>query len=64
MAYKTLVFGTDNIYPKLEPFYKQQVELGNLEIAATAELQKDSFNIVYTDGRLGWGKIFLTSTSQ
>ena len=55
MAYKTLIFGTDDLYGKLKPFYEKQVELGNLEIVATAELQKDSVNITYVDGIPGGG---------
>lgn len=55
MAYKALIFGTDDLYPKLEPFYKQHVECGNLEIVATAEIQKDSVNLVYADSKPGGG---------
>lgn len=51
MAYKILIFGTDDIYPKLRPFYEGQVKNGNLEIIATAELKNDTVNIVYADGR-------------
>ena len=53
MALKTLIFGTTGIYSKLKPFYEQQVENGNLEIVAIANLEKDSVNLVYTDGRPG-----------
>ncbi len=34
MAYKTLIFGTDALYPKLKPFYDAEVKRGNLEIVA------------------------------
>ena len=63
MAYKTLIFGTDDLYPKLKPLYEAQVKAGNLEIVATAELKGDDVNIVYVDGRRGGQKIFQTSTS-
>lgn len=53
MAYKALIFGTDNIYPKLKPFYDAEVKCGNLEIVAIAELKNDNVNIVYADGRRG-----------
>ncbi|MBD3878930.1 MAG: CatB-related O-acetyltransferase [Quinella sp. 1Q5] len=53
MAYKTLIFGTDNIYEKLKPFYDAQVKNGNLEIVATAELTNDAVNLVYVDGKRG-----------
>lgn len=53
MAYKALIFGTDNIYPKLKPFYDAEVKCGNLKIVAIAELKNDNVNIVYADGRRG-----------
>ena len=69
MAYKALIFGTkdtfgkNNIYEMLKPFYEAEVKRGNLEIVATAELEGDVVNLVYTDGRRGGGlKIFQTST--
>ena len=37
MAYKTLIFGTDDIYPGLKPFYDAEVKRGNLEIAAVID---------------------------
>ncbi|MBR2775274.1 MAG: hypothetical protein IKD73_09845 [Selenomonadaceae bacterium] len=53
MAYKTLIFGTDEFYPTLKPFYDVEVKRGNLEIVATAELNGDTVNLVYADGRRG-----------
>ena len=32
MAYKALIFGTDDIYKELKPFYEREVQRGNLEI--------------------------------
>ena len=37
MAYKTLIFGTDDLYPKMKPFYDAEVERGNLEIVAVVD---------------------------
>lgn len=34
MAYKALIFGTDDIYKELKPFYKREIQRGNLEIVA------------------------------
>ena len=34
MAYRTLIFGTDDIYPQLKPFYDAEIQHGNLEIIA------------------------------
>ena len=32
MAIKALIFGTDDFYPQLKPFYEREVQRGNLEI--------------------------------
>ena len=53
MAYKALIFGTDDIYSKLKPFYDAEVERGNLDIVATVDVIGDDINLVYTDGRRG-----------
>ncbi|MBQ3444828.1 MAG: CatB-related O-acetyltransferase [Selenomonadaceae bacterium] len=53
MAYKALIFGTDDLYPTLKPFYDAQAKSGNLEIVATAELVNNTFNLVYADGKKG-----------
>lgn len=50
MTYKTLIFGTDDIYPNLKPFYDVEAKRGNLEIVAIAELKNNTVNIVYADG--------------
>ena len=55
MAYKTLIFGTDDLYPKLKPLYDAEVERGNLEIVAVV----DDINALGG----GW-KNFPTSTSR
>ena len=55
MAYKTLIFGTDDIYKELKPFYDRAVQCGNLEIVATADMKNNSVNLVYADGRPGGG---------
>lgn len=34
MAYKALIFGTDDIYPKLKPFYDAEIKRGIFEIVA------------------------------
>ena len=38
MAYKTLIFGIDDIFNELQPFYAREVQRGNLEIVAYAVL--------------------------
>ncbi|MBR4383195.1 MAG: CatB-related O-acetyltransferase [Selenomonadaceae bacterium] len=57
MAYKTLVFGTDDIYDKLKPLYDAQVQCGNLEIVAYASLENDEIHCVDTDGNLKTGAV-------
>lgn len=37
MAYKALMFGTDDLYPKLKPLYDAAVKNGTLEIVATVD---------------------------
>lgn len=37
MALKTLIFGTDDIYPKLKPLYEREVKRGNLKIVAEVD---------------------------
>ena len=53
MAYKALIFVTDELYPMLKPFYDAEAKRGNLEITATAELEGDVVNLVYADGKEG-----------
>ena len=55
MAYKALIFGTDDLYPILKPFYDREVERGNLEIVAEAELTNDMINFAYADDKWGGG---------
>ncbi len=49
MAYKTLIFGTDDIYDKLKPLYDEQVHLGNLEIVARVDAINESDKICDVD---------------
>ena len=46
MAYKTLIFGTDDLYPKLKFYYEQEVKRGNLEIVAYAVIENGGIRIV------------------
>ena len=51
MAYKTLIFGTDEAYGKLKPFYDAAVKNGTLEIVAVV----DNVN--------AWGGVMTSTTS-
>ena len=37
MTFRVLVFGTDDLYPKLKPLYEQEVKRGNLKIVAEVD---------------------------
>ena len=55
MAHKALIFGTDDLYPKLKPLYDAEVQRGNLEIVAEAELTNGMINFTYVDDK--WGGV-------
>lgn len=45
MAIKTLIFGTDDLYPTLKPFYDAEVQKGNLEIVGQAVFEGNQIKI-------------------
>ena len=45
MAVKALIFGVDDLYPQLKPFYDQEVKRGNLEIVGYAVLENNKWRI-------------------
>ena len=49
MALKTLIFGTDDLYPALKSSYNTEVRKGNLKIVGYAVLENGEINI-YTNG--------------
>ena len=42
MAYKTLIFGVDDIFNELQPFYDEQVKRGNLDIISRVDVANDT----------------------
>ena len=46
MAYKTLIFGTDDFFDILKPFYVRAAEQGVLEIVAAAVFENGKVNLV------------------
>lgn len=65
MAYKALIFGSDEAYDKLKPFYDIAIKRGDFEIIARGKMEGDTVNIVYADGRPGGGDLILMiSTSR
>lgn len=45
MAVKALIFGTDDLYPRLKPFYDLQVQRGNLEIVGHAVIENGGVKV-------------------
>lgn len=50
MAYKTLIFGVDDMFNQLKPFYNAQVQSGTLEIVAYAVFEKNRIHFVNSNG--------------
>lgn len=53
MTYKVLIFGTDDLYDKLKPFYDAQIQRGNLEIVAYAVFDDDIVQLFDAEQRGG-----------
>ena len=60
MAYKTLLFGTDDLFETLKPYYLKAAKQGILEIVAAAVIENGTVNFV-TDEVNGGGILILTS---
>lgn len=52
MAYKALLFGTDDLYNTLKPFYDAQVKSGNLELVARAVFEPGRVRVFDGDKEL------------
>lgn len=58
MAYKALLFGTDDLFETLKPFYDREVQRGTLEIVAVALLENGKVTFVDAAGkRGGWNNL-------
>ena len=55
MAYKTLIFGVDDMFNELKPYYDREVQRGNLEIVAYAVFENSGIRIVTPEGKPGGG---------
>ena len=51
MALKTLIFGVDDLYPILKPYYEQEVKRGNLEIVAFAIVENRTITLLDASGK-------------
>ena len=49
MAYKALIFGVDDIFNELKPYYAREVHRGNLEIVAYAVLENGRVTLIPAD---------------
>lgn len=49
VAVKALIFGVDDLYPKLKPFYDLEVQRGNLEIVGYAALENNGSVKLYAN---------------
>ena len=58
MAYKTLIFGTDDLFETLKPYYLKAAEQGILEIVAYAIFENNGIRIVTPEGKRGGGNQF------
>ena len=50
MAVKALIFGVDDFFPHLKPFYEQEIQRGNLEIVGYAVLEQDGIKLFSPQG--------------
>lgn len=58
MAYKTLIFGVDDLFPQLQQIYMQEVWRGTLDIVAYAVLENNGIRFVTPQGNpVGGGGI-------
>lgn len=55
MAYKTLIFGIDDMFNTLKPYYMQAVQQGVLDIVGFAVLQPNGISFVTPQGKRGGG---------
>lgn len=51
MAYKTLIFGVDDLFNELQPYYAREVQRGNLDIVAYAVFENGNITLVPADNK-------------
>ena len=51
MAYKTLIFGTDDLFDKLRPHYEREIQRGTFDIVAQAVVEDDEIFFFTPDGK-------------
>ncbi len=45
MAVKALIFGVDDLFNELEPFYEVAIQRGDIDIVGYANLEKDGVKL-------------------
>lgn len=55
MAVTALIFGTDDLYPRLKPFYDLEVQRGNLEIVGYAVIENSGNVRLYNNSTADGG---------
>ena len=53
MAIKTLIFGVDDLFNELKPYYAREVQHGNLDIVAYAVLENGKVTLIDATGKRG-----------
>ena len=48
MAVKAIIFGTDDMFPKLQPRYEEEVKKGNMEIVGYVDAKKQDMKFYST----------------
>ena len=50
MAVKAIIFGVDDIFHELKPFYDMAIQRGDIEIVGYANLEKDGIKLYPAGG--------------
>ena len=51
MAVKALIFGIDDLFPQLQPFYEMAVQRGDIDIVGYAVFEQDVIRLYAAQGR-------------
>lgn len=62
MGYKTLLFGTDELFEPLKPYYVKMAEQGILDIVAAAVFENGEIHLVTDEVDRGGGLMKSTLT--
>ncbi len=57
VSVRALIFGVDDLYPQLKPFYDLEVQRGNLEIVGYADIESNGSVKFYASPATNGGRI-------